>query len=617
VACWAGEAKAQYGSVGTAAGYLPVGTTTVPASMLGVYGGITIGSSYISTTAPTNGAIIQGNVGIGTTSPSYPLQVNGDIVNSNPSNGWIGLTGDLPGYSNGVYPTLKTNNTLMYISTNGAYTASIGTPTGGVSQFALNGTGNVFLTTSGSSYLNGGNVGIGTTSPNQTLTVSAASSGSDAGGAIGIYSTSGSSSVRNWELASTYDTSGILLFKASSAKGGDPTSGTSVLALQSNGNVGIGTTSPNALGSGGAPTILQIHNPGTGLYTPGSLVLSSNVTSTWGYVGQITFGSGGITGSTKQRMAQIQVNRFNSDPTDPAATMSFLTANGPGTDPAIRMTIDNLGNVGIGTTAPQSKLHVQAGEVQVGSSGASCASANAGAIRYSGGSLYYCDNASTWESIDSSGTSPTGDYYIATQTATATSGQGLFGGSSTLGGILTGYGSTADVTLQNRSGTAALEILANSTNVYMPGNVGIGTTSPSAVQHNYAAHSGVSALRLEGADANPWAIEILDDAYSTNWSNSSGIFQDANGSLNIYGGAASANPSMVITHGGSVGIGTTSPQATLDVNGYARLKLQSSQPVACSSTNQGALALNHLAQMCACNGTSWIFADSVGASCSW
>ena len=67
-ACWAGEAKAQY--VGTAAGYLPVGTTTVPASMLGVYGGTTIGQSYISTAAPTNGAIIQGNVGIGTTSPA-------------------------------------------------------------------------------------------------------------------------------------------------------------------------------------------------------------------------------------------------------------------------------------------------------------------------------------------------------------------------------------------------------------------------------------------------------------------------------------------------------------------------------------------------------------------
>ena len=67
---------------------------------------------------------------------------------------------------------------------------------------------------------------------------------------------------------------------------------------------------------------------------------------------------------------------------------------------------------------------------------------------------------------------------------------------------------------------------------------------------------------------------------------------------------------------GNVGIGTTSPQATLDVNGYARLTLNSSPPVACSSSNSGALALNH-AQMCACNGSSWIFADSTGAACRW
>ena len=70
--------------------------------------------------------------------------------------------------------------------------------------------------------------------------------------------------------------------------------------------------------------------------------------------------------------------------------------------------------------------------------------------------------------------------------------------------------------------------------------------------------------------------------------------------------------------GGNVSIGTTSsPQATLDVRGYARLTLNSSAPVTCSSTNQGAVALNHLAQMCSCNGSSWIFADSTGAACSW
>ena len=81
--------------------------------------------------------------------------------------------------------------------------------------------------------------------------------------------------------------------------------------------------------------------------------------------------------------------------------------------------------------------------------------------------------------------------------------------------------------------------------------------------------------------------------------------------------ATGTNAGTVSAPAGNVGIGTSSPQATLDVNGYARLTLRSSQPVACSSGNAGAIALNHLAQMCACNGTSWIFADSVGAACSW
>jgi len=56
---------------------------------------------------------------------------------------------------------------------------------------------------------------------------------------------------------------------------------------------------------------------------------------------------------------------------------------------------------------------------------------------------------------------------------------------------------------------------------------------------------------------------------------------------------------------------------TLNVNGYARLSLNSSAPVPCSGANQGAIALTHLARMCACNGSRWIFADSTGAVCNW
>ncbi|MCB9073342.1 MAG: tail fiber domain-containing protein [Bdellovibrionaceae bacterium] len=46
---------------------------------LGVNGGLSIGTSYVSTTSPSNGAIIQGNVGIGTTGPSEKLHVVGNL----------------------------------------------------------------------------------------------------------------------------------------------------------------------------------------------------------------------------------------------------------------------------------------------------------------------------------------------------------------------------------------------------------------------------------------------------------------------------------------------------------------------------------------------------------
>ncbi|MFA5177471.1 MAG: tail fiber domain-containing protein [Candidatus Omnitrophota bacterium] len=64
-----------------------------------------------------------GNVGIGSTGPLYKLDVAGNIVNSNPSQGYIGLTGDLPGYAASTYPTLKTNFTYLYFSVAGAYSA--------------------------------------------------------------------------------------------------------------------------------------------------------------------------------------------------------------------------------------------------------------------------------------------------------------------------------------------------------------------------------------------------------------------------------------------------------------------------------------------------------------
>ena len=70
---------------------------------------------------------------------------------------------------------------------------------------------------------------------------------------------------------------------------------------------------------------------------------------------------------------------------------------------------------------------------------------------------------------------------------------------------------------------------------------------------------------------------------------------------------------------GNVGIGTTAPVATLDVNGYAKLKMNAAQPVACSATYEGSIAYTGgtTQYMCFCNGSSWQQVHSPATACTW
>lgn len=68
--------------------------------------------------------------------------------------------------------------------------------------------------------------------------------------------------------------------------------------------------------------------------------------------------------------------------------------------------------------------------------------------------------------------------------------------------------------------------------------------------------------------------------------------------------------------GGTVGIGTISPAATLDINGYAHLATQTSAPFACDALHKGSISLTNIASICICDGSSWIL-DASGAACAW
>jgi len=68
---------------------------------------------------------------------------------------------------------------------------------------------------------------------------------------------------------------------------------------------------------------------------------------------------------------------------------------------------------------------------------------------------------------------------------------------------------------------------------------------------------------------------------------------------------------------GKVGIGTTNPQAMLDINGYAKLAVQTAAPATCASANKGAFAMTTHNGLCFCNGSAWNKVESPATACTW
>jgi len=197
------------------------------------------------------------------------------------------------------------------------------------------------------------------------------------------------------------------------------------------------------------------------------------------------------------------------------------------------------GNVGIGTATPQSLVHAYGGEVQVGSSGASCASGTGGALRFSGSTLYYCDGTSTWQTLSTGASSQW-----------TTSGSNIY---YTTGNV--GIGTTAPTNLLSLGGSAAQTI-------WMERN----PTSNTAGNSLTIQASGATA----GATNKNGGTLTLSSGTSTGTGTSQIQFQTFNAGSSGTADSSAATQ-MTITGAGNVGIGTASPQNLLDVNGAASI----------------------------------------------
>lgn len=164
-------------------------------------------------------------------------------------------------------------------------------------------------------------------------------------------------------------------------------------------------------------------------------------------------------------------------------------------------------------------------------------------------------------------------------------------------------------------------------NSVVGGMLGIGTTTP-------IMPLDVSGDMHLGGDANPtitsqgayfgWNAQHLYDGIwhgETDFINQSGLgsggfafFNLNNATLTSLGSATP--PLVVITGEGNVGIGTTTPQATLDVHGEVR---PGNSGTACSAASEGAIRYNAgIKRFEGCNSFAWmIIGGGSGGACFW
>ncbi len=314
-----------------------------------------------------------GNVGIGTTNPSDKLDVQDGYIR-------VGFTGGaqfklVPHSSNdgyGFYDVVNTNYDMWFDG--GKVGIGTTSPVGKFEvqtedsnryirfkapngeerfEFYTGGTGNASrlsmyaddgttegarIQSAGKSWFNGGNVGIGTSSPSNKLDVNGAirlmGNGTNNDSHI-LYFTNGGATIARDNNDLELHAYNAMVFGVSNTS--YPTS-TERMRIDSSGNVGVGTTSPSE----------KLHVVGSILADSGA---SSNHSKLLGNAAEILIGrttTNGIkvfAGSSNQK--QIQV--LGDFPLDYYINGTFHTR------------FDSNGNVGIGTDAPSHKLTVPSG----------------------------------------------------------------------------------------------------------------------------------------------------------------------------------------------------------------------------------------------------------------
>jgi hypothetical protein len=290
------------------------------------------------------------------------VQVDTSVLYANAANDRVGINTQNPGGELQVVGSGSIGN--IYISANAAGSsvtdslhikkealkASIINRDGG--DLALGANNNEYVTIKGTS-----NVGIGTTSPSTKLEISSS-------GVNGVdISESASNATQSGRLFFSTNTAseGFALFNSNGTlqinSGGIPnnTSGTNRISILSNGNVGVGTTSPDA----------KLHvfgtsedNRGVGQGVTSVIEITNSYVTAFNRLSELIFSTS--TGGGANRMSAISSAYTGQSGSNLSGDLRFSTRTVGDSALSEKIRIESDGNVGIGTTSPDSKLHVYA-----------------------------------------------------------------------------------------------------------------------------------------------------------------------------------------------------------------------------------------------------------------
>ena len=244
---------------------------------------------------------------------------------------------------------------------------------------------------------------------------------------------------------------------------------------------------------------------------------------------------------------------------------------------ATKMTLLNTGELGIGTSTPAFPLHLKYTDNDTTPEGGSTSGSGTIGSGAEGGGLYI-ENASTTDGSYASITfrTDTADARIAYQSVGSSlinEGQMSFyldtndADSNTPSSVF-----TLEEVLRLRGGSSDSDSAQAFNSAYVNGRLGVGAASPSMPLHVESADNDLALFKSTDANAGI-RIDTPDDGYAVVFFSEAGTNKWSLGKLasnsdkfSIYD-EVNTTPRLVIESSGDVGIGTTSPDFTLDVTG--------------------------------------------------